>query len=120
MFNCPEQIDGAVVLVVIRHRAGPRRCISTWRPGLHWFFFVVEDNHRPWRARLRLEADDVDQPVFEPRIIADLERDKFPRSETVVGPDPGHLSIHPRAALDRKPSASSRPWVSPSTTGLDH
>ena len=110
-----EQIDGAVALVVMGHRAGPARLHRQRRLGavqrLTLGLLIEAEHHRP-RRRVEIQPDHVDQLLLEPRIVADLEGVHLPR---LAGRDrprsgPPRPSRHRRARPSTgSSSASPRP-----------
>ena len=54
----------------------------------------------------RVEPDHIDELLFEPRVVADLEGVDSPRLEVVIGPDLGHRVLpdpHPSGHRPRRP-----------------
>ena len=131
-----EQVGGAVALVVMGHRAGPAGLAaagdgwvrsSAWTLGL----LIEAEHHRPLR-RVQVQPDDIDQLLFEARVVGHLERLHPPRLEVVVPPDPGHrvladpvpgrhrpgrpvrrAVIRGRRAACHRTTASTVPWRQP-------
>ena len=108
-----EQVDGAVALVVVGHRAGSARLHRQRGLGavqrLALGLLVEAEHHRP-RRRVEVQPDDVDELLLEQRIVADLERLDLPRLEVVVGPDLGD-----RVLADPDPWRPSTGWSSASS-----
>lgn len=70
-----EQDDGAVALVVMGHRAGPARLERQRRLSpiqrLARRLLVEAEHHRPLR-RIQIEANDIDELVFEAGIVCNV------------------------------------------------
>ena len=88
-----KEISGAVAFVVVRHGTGPAGAQGQTGLGsiqrLALGLLVEAEQHRAlWR--IHVQADDVDQLLFEVRVVGDLEGVDSPRLEVVVRPDSGH------------------------------
>ena len=123
-----EQGGGAVTLVVVGHRRPRGPGPSAVRPGCGRGpgseDFSSMHNTTALVGRVQVQADDVDQLLGEPRVVADLERVDPVRLQPELGPDPLHrgradpdpgghrparpVGVHPSASLGGQPPRSQR------------